>query len=1174
LPLYNKMCENQGVSMDLLKTCPNCKVNYPITVIVCDRCKSPLRFRVGTALLGKYVIEDYLTSGGMSQIYIAVQRPFERRVALKVVLVGKDYTIEENALKTEAFAISRVSSPHVVSVYDYGELEGGHLYLALEYLNGQTLGNYLATRRRLPCHETIKIMRQICEALEAVHSAGYIHRDLKPSNIFLTQGATGLDFVKLLDFGLAHKRTWKSWFFKGSDRMGTPLYMSPEQLQGDDLDERTDLYSLGVIAYEMLSGKPPFLGADAVEARLRSVPVPLGIGDPSLAIPRALDELLMRLLAREKNQRPKNCAEVLRRLDAITTPEPYRRGSSDRHADVVTLGEERVLNLKPSPSFVGYEKQTSLFSHALSQTSGASFLWFLGQKGIGKTTLLKHFDEMATMAPIPAVYHRCESLGETMGLWGAIVRQLIGDGTKISERLKTMLGEEDASLLSESVAVFYRTVHSAKDLGLAPPHLFVPFLRATAIGFMKALCRRQKVCLLIDDAENMDKDSMEVLFEIADAAKREGLNLVVAMTSCPIEACPPETRQMIESASKSARALGFVLTLEGLSESEMSKMVDDLCGMPCTAHVHKIVRSKAGSNPMFAVHMVKHLASSGALVQGKDKVGLARGTRIEVPDAIVDLIEARLKTFEKMNEQGELAMQVLERVVLLGNWAFVHNIKEMLILEDRRDLYDRLTKLLDMLLGSDIVRRVPWSNDDLIVPSDPLIVAICKKRIERVGSMGANRMRILAAHILEQGEPRIRWPLAEHLAELYYDAGYYDRACDYLITAGESALDEVRVGDAKALFARAHGILDSLNAREDDRYFKVLFALAEVGYILGNYEEALSYLELMEAKMKKSKDPSLYRSKLELSALVFEGMRDYENAISALDKIAGAAAKDGDNHRSASALLRIARLRTDRGDNLEASRLIEVAEKMIGQHGSSRTHGLLYLCKGRLLRKTGRAEECLSYLNLAIEVFSSPKDFVEKAEALFFKGAKLVDMERREEAVMVFREGVALCESFGFTRGLCAHLTNLGTCLAHLGQFEEAREALSRTLAIRAQMKDEQGIGQSLCGLSDVALMEGDFQAALDYAEEAFHHYKRVKYVLGEQAALFNKALAYRGLGKHAEAIRDLKKCIETGDRDKTFTRALAMAHELLADIYESLDMKEEVELHRSEAKKIYDAVC
>jgi tetratricopeptide (TPR) repeat protein len=1129
-----------------------------------------LRFRVGTTLLDRYVIEDFLTSGGMSQIYIASQHPFDRRVALKIVQVGKDYDIEENALRTEAFAISRVSSPHVVSVYDHGEMEGGHLFLALEYLKGQTLGNYVAGKGRIPCHEALKLMRQICEALEAVHSAGFIHRDLKPSNIFLTQTATGLDFVKLLDFGLAEKTQWKPWFFRGSDRMGTPLYMSPEQIEGGELDERSDLYSLGAIVYEMLSGKPVFVGADAIEERLKSVPVPLGISDPSLCIPRALDELLIRLLARDKRQRPKDVAEVQRRLDTITTPEPYGYRASEPHATVVSFGEERVWNLRTPPSFIGNEKETALFSGALAETSGLALLWFLGQRGIGKTSLLSRFKEMAKEASVVTAYYTCESPGETMGLWGAVIRQLVGEEGEISERLNSMLGAEGASALSEGVAAFYRTVRGDRELGFAPPDLIVPFLRATAIGFMKTLCQKEKVCLLIDDAEKMDADSLEVLMQLCDASKREGLKLIVAVTSCPPEHCLAETRRAIGSAVKMAQTLGFVLALGGLSEPEMSKMIDEICGRPCTIQVHKAVRSKAGSNPMFALHMIRHLAGIGALVQGKEKVGLAHSAKAQVPDAIVDLIETRLDSFEKSNENGESARQVLDRVVLLGNWAFIHNIKEMLSLEQRFDLRDNLMKLLDILIVNDIVRRVPWSNDDLILPSHPLIGVVCRKRL---GSLSAGRMKIFAAHILERGTANVQWPLAEHLAELYYGAGYYDKACDYLLLAGESALDERRIGDAKGLFERAHEILDSMDAKADERYYKVLFGLAEAAYIMGDYKDAVSHLGRLDQKLKKSRDPLLLRSKLELSALVFESMRDYESAIASMDKIAGMAAKTGDNHGAASALLRIARLRTDMGDNIEASKLIEVAEKMIGEHGATRTHGLLFLVKGRLLRKTGSPDECLSYLNLAIEILGAPRDFVEKAEALFFKGAKLVDMERREEAVMVFREGVALCESYGFVRGLCAHLTNLATCLAHLGQFEEAREALSRTLAIRAQMKDEQGIGQSLCGLADVAIMKGDFEAALDLATQALDHYRKVRYVLGEQAALFNRAVACRGLGRHTEAIRDLKKCIETGERDKTFTKCLAMAHDLLAGIYESLDMKVEMELHRREAIRIFDAV-
>ncbi|MBK6316295.1 MAG: protein kinase [Blastocatellia bacterium] len=222
---------------------------------------------VGKILDGKYRIEALHGSGGMGAVYRATQVNLERTVALKVVRGDflKDAIVTER-FKREALAVARLKHPHIVTVYDFGIVQDGGAYLVMEFLEGRTLRIEIQNRSKLPVGPAVDIMRQICSAVHAAHTEGIIHRDLKPDNIFLESTRDGSVLVKILDFGVAKLRQNTADLARSADltmsgmMLGTPIYMSPEQCQGEPFDARSDIYSLGCVFYEMVAGRPPFLG--------------------------------------------------------------------------------------------------------------------------------------------------------------------------------------------------------------------------------------------------------------------------------------------------------------------------------------------------------------------------------------------------------------------------------------------------------------------------------------------------------------------------------------------------------------------------------------------------------------------------------------------------------------------------------------------------------------------------------------------------------------------------------------------------------------------------------------------------------------------------------------------------------------------------------------------------
>jgi non-specific serine/threonine protein kinase len=219
----------------------------------------------GTIIDGKYEIEGRIGAGGMGIVYRARQLRLLRSVAIKVV--SADDAEREDMLdrfRREALAVARLRHPNIVTIHDFGDADGVGAYIVLELLEGRSLAEEILRRTRLEPDSAIEIAGQICAALGAAHAAGIVHRDLKPSNVFLEDGKHGVT-AKVLDFGIAKLReaggvaldrlTW------GGAIVGTPIYMSPEQCEGRELDARSDIYSLGCVLFEMLAGRPPFVAA-------------------------------------------------------------------------------------------------------------------------------------------------------------------------------------------------------------------------------------------------------------------------------------------------------------------------------------------------------------------------------------------------------------------------------------------------------------------------------------------------------------------------------------------------------------------------------------------------------------------------------------------------------------------------------------------------------------------------------------------------------------------------------------------------------------------------------------------------------------------------------------------------------------------------------------------------
>ncbi len=292
---------------------------------------------LGRVFQGRYRIIQRIGEGGMGAVYRAEQVCLGRTCAVKILTKLDSRRPGDNPAKRfflEAAVASRLAHPNTVRVFDFGSTDDGICFIAMEYLQGRTLQSVLLHEGPMPEARMIRVAQQVAKSLREAHDMGVIHRDLKPSNVFLLQSGDESDFVKVFDFGLAKRldpEQDEGITYCGGMVLGTPWYMSPEQATGSAVDPRTDVYSLGINMYEMMTGAPPFRRSSTVKVMLAHVddPVPpMKRMFPGIQVSPAVEAVVLKCLKKDPDDRFQSMQQVLDALDAAVAQRPQRRSET------------------------------------------------------------------------------------------------------------------------------------------------------------------------------------------------------------------------------------------------------------------------------------------------------------------------------------------------------------------------------------------------------------------------------------------------------------------------------------------------------------------------------------------------------------------------------------------------------------------------------------------------------------------------------------------------------------------------------------------------------------------------------------------------------------------------------------------------------------------------------
>ncbi len=361
-----------------MKTCPQCKMRYPNEAVFCFVDGGDLIVlkdkRIGTLIAGRYQIEEVIGEGGMATVYRATQTLNDRSCAIKIMnaTFAKEATVRER-FRREAKNAQKLAHPNIIEIFDQGDTDDGTAYIAMELLRGKALSEVIA-QGPVELRRALLIMIQVARGIARAHDLGVIHRDLKPENIFLGEVEGGGDAVKLLDFGIALSKQ-DSRLTGTGEVFGTPQYMAPERITAGDPGPAADIYSLGILFYEMLTGKLPFDAPDIAtffQMHLKQPPVPPTKLNPRIPLP--LEALILRMLAKAPKDRPVDAhrvhadlVEQAREADVQIPSVPESEAHTSRNRD-----REPITIARPPVDLDRWRKRAETFETMLQRAYGAN----------------------------------------------------------------------------------------------------------------------------------------------------------------------------------------------------------------------------------------------------------------------------------------------------------------------------------------------------------------------------------------------------------------------------------------------------------------------------------------------------------------------------------------------------------------------------------------------------------------------------------------------------------------------------------------------------------------------------------------------------------------------------------------------------------------------------------
>ncbi|UCD08025.1 MAG: protein kinase, partial [Dehalococcoidales bacterium] len=630
--------------------CPKCNHSNPVDNLYCEKCgqslteSTPAPAKESTVSAteptsfvdGRYQVIKKLGEGGKKKAYLVHDSKLDRDVAFALI---KTENLDEKARKRitrEAQAMGKLGDhPNIMSIFEMDEING-QPYIVMPNMTGGDVEGLIekAPDHKLPLDQAISIAKAVCRGLDFAHSKGVIHRDIKPGNVWLTEDGT----AKIGDFGLAVMSDVSRLTVEGM-MVGTYSYMPPEQAEGGEVTEKSDLYSLGAMLYEMVTGRPPFVGDDyvaVVTQHINNQPILPTWHRADLS--PALESLIMLLLEKDADKRPASASVVLQALESI------EKGD---------LKEETVETQSPTENplyrriFVGREQELkqlkTAFDSAMSGQGSLSMV--VGEPGIGKTSLCEQLKTYVTLKGGKTLIGYCYEEGSLSLPYLAFVeamRSYVLD--REVEDLKKELGS-GATDVAKIVSEVREKLHVKPRESQNPEEDRYRLMQAVS-SFLANAASVKPMMVLLEDLHDADKGTLEMLSYVSRNLGNTRLLIVGTYRDVEVDRTHPLSAALAELRRVST--FGRVL-LRGLSAEEVGRMLTGITGEEIPFGLAQAVHNQTEGNPLFVQEVVRYLTEEKLLVRAGGKLVTSDATTIQmsIPEGLRDVIGKRLSNLSE-----------------------------------------------------------------------------------------------------------------------------------------------------------------------------------------------------------------------------------------------------------------------------------------------------------------------------------------------------------------------------------------------------------------------------------------------------------------------------------------------------------------------------------------------
>jgi len=838
-PEGSQFCGKCGQSFQPDLACPQCGHDNPKDNEFCNKCGHRLVKETPTTAPsspeptsfanGRYEVKKFLGEGGKKKVYLVHDTLLDRDVAFALIKTEKLDDASRARVTREARAMGRLGDhPNIVAIYDMGDYEG-QPYIVIPVMPGGDVESLIekAPEHRLPIEQAVGIAKAVCRGLDFAHGKGIIHRDIKPGNIWL--GADGT--AKIGDFGLALAVDLSRLTQPGM-MVGTVTYMPPEQAMGGKVTAKADLYSLGAMLYEMVTGRPPFVGDDSVAIIGQHINTPpVSPTWHRVNLPPALETLILQLLEKDPEKRPESATVVLQALEAIEAGKPEREA----------LKEAPPENPLYRRVFVGRETELkqlqSAFDGAIS--GQGALIMVTGEPGIGKTALCEQLSTYVTLRGGRTLVGHCYEAGSLSLPYLAFVEALRSyvlsrDPKDLKEELGS--GAADvARIISEIRERLKIKLRTQKD----PEEERYRLLQGVT-EFLSNAANVQPMLVVLEDLHDADKGTLEMLTHVSRNLAGARLLIVGTYRDVEVDRSHPLSAALAELRRVST--YGRVL-LRGLNADEVRRMMESITRQSIPWGLAEAVHRQTEGNPLFVQEVVRYLVEDGLIARKEGQWRPTKDTPLEmsIPEGLRDVIGKRLSLLTPECNQllavasvigREFALENLKAVAGIDEDIFVNALKEAVrlsILEERSQ-----RGLVRYRFTHAFFRQTLY--EEMIAP----------QRLKLHRQVAHTLETVYARHLKEHAVE-----LAEHFSHST-DPADLAKAVSYAEMAAKKATDVYAYGEAVRLLEQALKVQEVLDLEDKAKRCDLLLALGDALFLAGENRrvvntEAPQALALAEA---------------------------------------------------------------------------------------------------------------------------------------------------------------------------------------------------------------------------------------------------------------------------------------------------------------------------------------